>query len=128
MTKNNALIGEAYYIAMGEKNVAGMEKHLHPDVKFFGPLATATGKQAVLDGNSRFMTFFNSLKVRAKFGSSDQAMIVYDLEFPAPIGTLSSSSLMSFEDGLIIRIELFYDARPFDPRFHETKKEEALRK
>jgi hypothetical protein len=41
-------------------------------------------------------------------------MVVYDLDCPEPVGPFSSSALMTFENGLITKIELFYDARPFD--------------
>jgi hypothetical protein len=54
-----------------------------------------------------------ALHLRAGFASGDQAMLVYDLEFQDPIGSCPTANLMTFQDGLIRTIELFYDARPF---------------
>ena len=54
-----------------------------------------------------------NLKVNAKFGSEDQAMLTYDMEFPEPIGVTRTAVLMTFQDGLIARSELFFDARSF---------------
>ncbi|KJV58176.1 hypothetical protein RFEPED_0551 [Rickettsia felis str. Pedreira] len=44
-----------------------------------------------------------------------------DFDCPEPIGIFRGASLLSFNENLISRIELFYDARPF-----EKKKEEIF--
>jgi hypothetical protein len=113
---NTAEIIEEYYKAMGNRNFEKIEKHLAADVQFIGPLARIKGKEAVLEATKKFASFFKTLNVRAKFGSNNQAMVVYDLDCPEPIGIFSSSALMTFENGLIAKIELFYDARPFEKR------------
>lgn len=117
MSQSNIMIAEAYYKAMGEKNVAEVGKYLHPDVQFVAPLGKMSGKEAVLEGAKKFTTLFKSLKIRSKFGSDDQAMVVYDLECPEPIGSFSTAALITFRESLVSKIELFFDARPF-----ETKK------
>ena len=43
-------------------------------------------------------------------------MIVYDLDCDAPLGTIRGAALLTFQDGLIIGYELFYDARPFEEK------------
>lgn len=116
MNKNAAALAEAYYTAVGKKNVVDIEKFLHPDVLFVGPLAKLKGKEAILEATKRFTTLFKTLKIRAKFGSGDQAMVVYDLDCPLPIGHFSTAVLMTFQEGLVAKIELFYDARPFDKK------------
>ena len=113
MKENNVLIAETYYKALGEKRLEILENYLHPDVQFIGPLAKTTGKDSVLEATKKFTSFFKTLKIRSKFGSEDQAVIIYDLEFPEPIGLISSTALMTFMGGLVTKIELFYDARPF---------------
>lgn len=40
------------------------------------------GKEAVLNAAKCFMGIFNTLTIRAKFGSEDQAMILYDVKIP----------------------------------------------
>lgn len=113
--KTAEIIGE-YYRAMGERDFEKVERLLSSDVQFIGPLAKLKGKEAVIEATKRFTSLFKALNVRAKFGSNNQAMVVYDLDCPEPIGLFSSSALMTFENELITKIELFYDARPFDKR------------
>jgi len=113
---NNIAIAEAYYTAMAEKNIAGMEKYLHPDVRLISPLAEILGKEAVLESAKKLIALFKTLTIRAKFGSEDQAMLAIDLDYPAPIGNLRTAVLMTFKDGLITKNELFFDARPFDKK------------
>lgn len=110
---NTAAIIDTYYKAVGEKKFDVVEKLLNPEVQFISPLAKWQGREAVLEATKKFTVVFKSLKLRATFGSKDQAMVVYDLECPAPIGTFSTAVLMSFKDGTIIKIELFFDPRPF---------------
>ena len=119
METNCCAKGEAYYTLVGEKNVEGVKKILHPDVEFYGPLASLKGKEAVLEATSNFMKAINSLAIRAKFGTKDQAIIVYQVDIPGIANDFSGASLLSFCDRLIVRIELFYDAS----RFSEKKEE-----
>ena len=114
MNKTNVALAEAYYTAMGEKNVTDMEKYLHPDVRFIGPLAKITGKEELLSAAKNFIALFKTLTIRALFGSENQAMLAYDLDCPPPIGKLPVAALLTFQEGLIIEIELFVDGRPFE--------------
>jgi hypothetical protein len=114
MNQNNVAIAEAFYTAFREKNIEAMEKYLHPEIQFFAPLAKLQGKEAYLEAAKNFASFFKTLTLRVIFGEEHQAAVVYDVECPAPIGKLPSVALMDIQEGLIIRIELFYDARPFD--------------
>lgn len=110
--KNPVDIAEAYYTEWGKKNIPGMERYLHPDVTVIGPLSELVGKNAVLEALKQGAMVFKSLSIRAKFGSEDKAMMVFDLNFPEPIGKLRSSSLLNIQNGLISKIELFFDPRP----------------
>lgn len=121
MSEKNITSAVAYYQAMSNKDLSIMGKYLHPQVQLIGPLADITGKAAVLNSIKHFLGIFNKLTVRAKFGEGDQVMLAYDLDCPAPIGLYRGAVLLTFQEGLIIRYELFYDARPL-----EKKKEEIF--
>lgn len=123
---NSIEIAEAYYEAMGSKHTQDMAKYLHPDVQFIGPLAEIKGKDSVLDAVKRLVSLYNSLSIRAKFGSEDQAMIVYDLDCQAPIGNFRVAALMDIRKGLIEKIELFYDARPFEKKKESITETKSL--
>ncbi|MBY0501569.1 MAG: nuclear transport factor 2 family protein [Alphaproteobacteria bacterium] len=116
MDINNVNIAEAYYGAMAEKNLKRLGEYLHPDVQFKSPFKEILGKEVFLDVVKEFMTLFETLTIRAKCGSDNQVMLAYDVDFPAPIGKLPTAALMAFQEGLIARIELFFDTRVFDKK------------
>ncbi len=103
----------AYYTALGEKNLEEVEKYLHPDIQFTDPQEKVIGKESVLKAAQGFTSIFKTLTIHAKFGSEDQAMIVYDVEIPAFAKKLRAASLLSFKEGLNSKIDLIYDPRCF---------------
>jgi ketosteroid isomerase-like protein len=107
-------LAKAYYQAMGNKDTAGVAELLHSDVHLIGPLGELAGKEKVLQAVTEFTALLKSLRVHASFGSKDQAMVNYDVDFGQPFGICRSASLITFQDNLIARLELFYDARPFE--------------
>src|ERR1700733_3351968 len=104
-------IGVAYYTALGKKDMVEVEKYLHPEIQFTDPQETVKGKNTVLEAARRFSGIFKALTIREHFGSEDRAMIVYEVEIPGLSKKLQAASLLSFQDGLISKIELFYDLK-----------------
>ncbi len=98
------------------KDLTVVGRYLHADVQCLGPLVKVAGKENVLEANKKFVSLFKTLTIRSSFASGDQAMIVYDLECATPINHFSSAVLLTFQDDLIAKIKLFYDARPFDTK------------
>jgi SnoaL-like domain len=119
MEKDNVIRAEEYYTLVGEKNAEGIKNYLDSNVEFKGPLATLKGREAVITATNNFMNMFKSLKIRAKFGAGHQAMLVYDIDIPGIAKDFPGASLLSFREGLIVKIELFYDGS----RFVEKSKE-----
>ncbi|MBP9777418.1 MAG: nuclear transport factor 2 family protein [Alphaproteobacteria bacterium] len=117
MAISNGMKAEAYYKLIGEKNVEEIKKYLDRDVEFYSPLAILKGKEAVVGATGNFMSAIASLKIRAKFDSGDQAMIVYDVDFPGMGSNFPGASLLTFHNNLIVRIELFHDASHFKKEF-----------
>lgn len=111
MKPDTKAIGVAYYKALGEKNIEKVSKYLHPDIRFTDPQETVIGKESVLKAAQGFARIFKTLTIRAPFGSEDQAMIVYEVEIPGLSKKLQAASLLSFKEGLISKIELFYDSK-----------------
>lgn len=104
-------VGVAYYTALGEKNIDKVKEYLHPDILFTDPQEKVSGREAVLKAAKGFTGIFKSLTIRAKFGSENQALIVYEVEIPGLPKKLHAASLLSFREGLISNIELFYDSK-----------------
>jgi hypothetical protein len=111
-TESKVISAEGYYQALQKRDFVGIARHLHPDVRFIGPLSILTGKEEVLDAAKRFLTLLKGLTRHATFGSSEKAMLTYDVDFGEPVGVWHTAVLMTFKDGLIANLELFYDARP----------------
>ena len=111
MSDKNLTSALAYYQALNDKDLTTAEKYLHPNVKLISPLATVTGKAAVLDSLVGFTKVCNKVVIRAQFNSGNQVMLALNAEFVAPIGTLRTAVLMQFKDGLIHSNELFYDGK-----------------
>lgn len=114
MNQTNAAIGEAYYTAMGAKDSVTVGQYLRDDVQLIAPLRNLTGKQEVLEGIKGFMAFFKTLVIRAKFGNEQQAVVVYDVDCPEPVGIMPGVALLTLQEGLIVHIELFYDIRALE--------------
>lgn len=117
MTVDIATKAEEYYKLIGEKNIAGIKTYLNSDVEFISPLAILKGKEAVAEATGNFMKAFKTMKIRAKFSSGNQAMIVYDVDIPGVSSNFPGASMLTFRNNLIVRIELFHDASHFAKEF-----------
>lgn len=113
MTGKNIMLAKAYYQAMNEKDFSAVEKYWHSDARLITPFGERQGKDAILPAVKEFINSFETLIIRASFGSENQAMLVVDLDYPLPIGKLRSAVLMTFKDDCIIESELFFDTHPF---------------
>jgi hypothetical protein len=113
MMHGNAASAEAYYKAMNDKDLPAMARRLHPDVRLVTPMEDLTGRDTVLAAAKKLLGFIRSVEVLARFDSWDQAMLVYNMHFTGPAGLCRTAALMTFQDGLIVRNELFFDASPF---------------
>ncbi len=109
METSNLALAVDYYTQVGNKNPQGFSKYLHHDVEFFGPLANLKGKKEVVEATTNFTHAFHSLTIKAKFCTGDQAMVVYDVDLPGVSKAFPGAALLNFRDGLIVRIQLFYD-------------------
>jgi len=112
----NRKLAEAYLASWQRKDWQGIGEHLHPNVHFKGPMSETTGKEAFLAAAQRIFPILQSLTVRFTFAAGDRAVAIYDFNCSAPIGVCRTAELITFQDGLISGVELFFDARPFDAR------------
>ncbi len=109
----NITRAEDYYKGFVQKDLERISSHLHPDVQFIAPMGELRGRDAVVEAAKRLVNIMKGLVIRARFSSGDQVVLVYDIQYGEPIGICRSAVMMNFKDSLIVRTELFYDARPF---------------
>ena len=118
-TTDNLNLAENYYNAMLAKDFDKMASYLHYNVHFIGPLVEMHGKDAVVTAAKNFGGILQDIQIRSRFAYGDQIMFAYDMVVPAPIGKFRAAVLMEFKGRLISKIELFYDASPFQEKKSE---------
>lgn len=123
----NLIIAESYYSSMLAKNFDKMASYLHNNVHFISPLAEMHSKESVVTAAKNFGGILQDIQIRSRFSSGNQIMFAYDMVAPAPIGKFRAAVLMEFTDALISKIELFYDARPFQQKKSEIFENDNLR-
>ena len=121
-TTDNLSLAESYYNAMLTKDFEKMAGYLHNNVHFIGPLAEMNGKDNVVAAAKNFGGMLHDIQIRSRFTAGNQIMFAYDMVVPAPIGKFRAAVLMEFTDGFISKIELFYDASPFQEKKSEIFK------
>ena len=102
-------IGKAYYIAMLEKRFDDMASYVHPKVNFSGPLSIMEEKQSVIEAGKEFSRLLHAIMIREALEADNKVVLVLDMLCSDPIGKFRSVSILSFAEGLIVGIELFYD-------------------
>lgn len=118
--KDTTAIAVAYYTALGRKNLEEVKRYLHPNIHFTDPQEQVIGKEAALKAATGFSAIFKSLTIQAKFGSENEAVIIYEVEIPNFAKPLRAASHLSFQDGLISKIDLIYDTRCFMEKKEEV--------
>lgn len=116
---HNLNAAENYYKAMLAKDFDKMAQYLHKNVHFISPLAEMQGKESVVHAAKNFGEILQNIYIRSRFAAGDQIMFAYDMTAHLPIGQFRAAVCMEFKDHLISKIELFYDARPFEEKRHE---------
>lgn len=102
-----------YYTLIGDKNAEALLGFLDPEVTLKSPLSSLRGRDAVVAAIRNFMNTFRTLTIRTKFGSGDQAIVIYDTDIPGVAVNFPATSLLTFSKGLIVSIELFFDGSHF---------------
>jgi hypothetical protein len=114
MPKSIELRCESYLNAWSRKDLEGIAVHIHPEVRFKGPMQEFQGRDAYLTATKRVFPLLEKLDVRAQFISGDRALLVYDFVCRDPIGVSRTAEMVRFDGELIRETELFFDARPFE--------------
>lgn len=111
MSDNNLTIALSYYGAINQNNPGLAAEKLADNVRIISPLATKDGKADVVEALKGLCSTVEGVTVTDTFNADALVMLALNMLFPAPVGVLRAASLLDFEQGLIARIELFYDSR-----------------
>lgn len=76
-------------------------------------------KESVVAAAKNFGGILQDIQIRSRFAAGNQIIFSYDMVTPKPIGKFRAAVCMEFTDRLISKIELFYDASPFEEKKSE---------
>lgn len=103
----------AYFDVWNRKDAAGIRALLHPDVRFVGPLTQMQGRENVAASFASLLPMLQEVALRHVLTDGERAIATYDFICNDPIGRIRIAEALTFSDGLIMSIELFFDPRPF---------------
>lgn len=98
---------------MNDRDFDKMSSFLHPEVTCISTLDIINTRDIVVAAAKNFSNFFKSITIKEEFTSENKVVLLLETDYPEPVGCFRSTSVLSFEDGLISKIELFYDPRAF---------------
>ena len=120
--KENLAAAINYYNAMLNKDFDTISSYLHDDIIFIAPIAEMHGKEEVMSAANKFAAMLQELNIRSTFANDNEVMLAYDVVFSDPIGKCRAAALIDFANGKIIKMELFYDGRPFSKLLADAEK------
>lgn len=106
-----ATLARAFTQAWASHDMDTAAGYLAEDVTFDGPVGHSVGKQAYVEGLSKFAQLVTGVKILAALGDDSQALIMYELATPK-FGTLTSAELLTFHNGKIAADKLTFDTFP----------------
>ena len=113
--EKNLISAITYYNAMLSKDFDSMSNYIDQDICLVSPFGKTQGREEVIEAAKHFAEMIQDIQIRSKFTNDNQVVLIYDAISSNPIGTIKAAALMNFSDhNKITKIELFYDARPFE--------------
>lgn len=106
-----AAISRAFTEAWVSHDMDTVAGYVTDDVTFDGPVGHSVGRQAYVEGLSKFAQLVTGVKILAAFGDDTQALIMYELATPA-FGALTCAELHTYRDGKIATDLFTYDTFP----------------
>lgn len=110
-------VAVAYIEAWARSDMTTVARYLTEDITFEGPMAQATGAEAVLEALSGFSQLVTDVRILAATGDDQQAIVMYDM-VTGPFGTLRAAEHLAIRDGKIKTDTLVFDT-------HEVRKAQA---
>ena len=108
--RNPADLSAIYFDAWQAGDSDRLRAILAPDVTFAGPMGTADGVDACVEGLAGMATMINDIVVHRRLADATDVMTWYDLVTDA--GALPTVNWSQVENGLITAIRATFDPRP----------------
>ena len=89
------------------------DKYLASTVQFDSPFAHIQGIDEMMKAIDYLIAHFTTLTIRSVFDTQDKTIVIYDLSFSAPIGSVPTVAFLTIANSQISTIKLLFDKRPF---------------
>ncbi len=86
------------------------EVPMRDDVRFVGPLASASSADEYRAICADFADAVRSIEIRTMVGDDEFVHVVYDVDMGLPSGPLLTSQTVRFVDGEFASVEVIFDA------------------
>ncbi|HKY34771.1 MAG TPA: nuclear transport factor 2 family protein [Polyangiaceae bacterium] len=110
-----------YLSAVGNKDLATVEKLITPDIAFVGPAMQLAGARDVLAALRRIGAIHVRNDVKRVFVDGDEACAIYDFVTDT-VGVVPTIEWLGFEAGRIRSVRLYYDQLPWQTLRQELAK------
>jgi hypothetical protein len=111
-----AEVVEQYFDAWTSGNFDAARALLRDDMSFRGPIDTFDNADALLASIKGLAQIVTGSKRRGLIADGGQVAVIYDLH-TQPVPTSHVAEWYRVEDGKIVSMEAFFDARPFAALF-----------
>jgi len=111
-------IVERYFDAWTSGDFETARSLLHDDMSFRGPIDTFETADALLGSIKGLAQIVTGAERRGLIADGNQVAVVYDLH-TGPVPTAPVAEWYRVEQGKIVSMEAFFDARPFAAMFEQ---------
>jgi ketosteroid isomerase-like protein len=112
-----AEIVESYHHAFGSGDVQTARSLLADDLRFKGPFEEFQSADDYLESVAKLAQIVTGTDVKKVVASGDDVVTIYDLHTNTPAGTSNIAEWATVENGRIVELRVFFDARPFAAMF-----------
>ena len=106
--EQNALLVRGYISCIGDKKYDELEKYLHTDFEFNGPI-TLHGAADYIDMLKNHSKHTVGVEVKAVFVDSCDCCVMYDLMMDARLGAVPCLEWLTIKDGKVAATRLHFD-------------------
>jgi ketosteroid isomerase-like protein len=113
---------EAFYAAVGRRDLAAARRYLHPDLVFHGLFETYPNADACLRALAGLLSITSRLDVLTVIVQGEDAAVFFQLDTAAPDeATTLVAEWHKVRDGRIVQCRSAFDGRPFEAMFRGGK-------
>ncbi|HYY02886.1 MAG TPA: nuclear transport factor 2 family protein [Gaiellaceae bacterium] len=108
---------EQYQRAFGTGDVQTARSLLADNLRFEGPIDEFDTADVYMQSVAKLHQIVEGIDAKKILADDTDVVTIYDMQTNTPAGTSKIAEWATVENGKIIAIRVFFDARPFAPMF-----------